>query len=320
MVVPDGVTSVGTAFAWRTQITAVTLPDAVTSLSGAFEGCSSLERVNIPLSVRTIYTDSFADCPALKEFIVPAEHAVFAAYDGVLYGKTSSGLSVLWAPPAVEGQIAVPDGVTVIPEEAFVSCVNMTGVYLPDSVLEIGRNAFAGCVSLSDIRLPANLSYLGRHAFPYNNDLNCNEYENGLYIGNEEQPYQLLVKIKDATAAAYTIHPATRMIADNVFAINGNVEEIVIPDSVFYIGNSAFYGCENLKRIVLPASLQIVESYGLQCNLEEIYYRGTAQQWAALDKQNIDEDLPVYYYSASQPSGEGNYWHYDADGKIQVWE
>lgn len=58
----------------------------------------------------------------------------------------------------------------------------------------------------------------------------------------------------------------------------------------------------------------------MQCNLEEIYYRGTAQQWAALDKQNIDEDLPVYYYSASQPSGERNYWHYDADGNIRVWE
>ena len=317
VVVADGVTSIGSAFSYRRSITSVVLPDTVESIEDAFQGCESLESVNIPLAVRTVYVGSFNGCVSLKEYIVPENHAVFASYDGVLYGKDP--LVIIWAPPAAEGKLTIPDGVTVIPEDAFSECSEITEVYIPDSVRVIEQDAFMGCSSLSDIRVPSNLLYMGYNAFPYRNELNYNEYENGLYLGNEDHPFEILAGIKDKTAKTYTIHPDTRLIADIVFAINDNFEEIVIPDSVFYIGNSAFYGCMNLKRIVLPASLKIIEANGLYANLEKIYYKGTAQQWEELDKNNIFEDAVAYIYSASQPSGEGNYWHYDADGNLQEW-
>ena len=29
--------------------------------------------------------------------------------------------------------------------------------------------------------------------------------------------------------------------------------------------------------------------------------------------------LTVYFYSATEPTADGNYWHYDNNGKIIVW-
>ena len=28
----------------------------------------------------------------------------------------------------------------------------------------------------------------------------------------------------------------------------------------------------------------------------------------------------LYYYSANEPDDEGNFWYYDKDGKITIWE
>ena len=49
---------------------------------------------------------------------------------------------------------------------------------------------------------------------------------------------------------------------------------------------------------------------------------GTAGDWDAIEILNDNEDLinaTRYYYSETAPTEAGNYWHYDANGEIEVW-
>jgi hypothetical protein len=56
-------------------------------------------------------------------------------------------------------------------------------------------------------------------------------------------------------------------------------------------------------------------------NLTSVYYMGTAEDW---DKISIDSgnscltSATKYYYSETEPTANGNYWHYATDGITPV--
>ena len=56
--------------------------------------------------------------------------------------------------------------------------------------------------------------------------------------------------------------------------------------------------------------------------LTHIYYEGTAEEWANIKVEIVNGDengeLPLYYYSETQPTAAGNYWRY-VDGVPTVW-
>ena len=58
------------------------------------------------------------------------------------------------------------------------------------------RGAFDGCKNLKDIVLPSNLKYLGKNVFRYCESIHFNEYDNAYYIGNDKNPYFVLVQAK----------------------------------------------------------------------------------------------------------------------------
>ncbi|MBQ9118220.1 MAG: hypothetical protein IJY11_03350 [Clostridia bacterium] len=70
--------------------------------------------------------------------------------------------------------------------------------------------------------------------------------------------------------------------------------EIVIPDSVTSINKYAFGECDNLTIYCEATSKPI----------------GWDSDW--------NYNCPTYWYSETQPTTEGNYWHY-VDGVPTIW-
>ena len=64
-----------------------------------------------------------------------------------------------------EGEIIVPDGVTVINVYAFMGCKGITSVKLPDSLKKIYCGAFSRCTGLSSVIIPANVERISGRAF-----------------------------------------------------------------------------------------------------------------------------------------------------------
>ena len=71
VTISNSVTSLG-GFSGCTGLTSITIPNSVTSLGG-FSGCSGLTTITIGNGVKTIYGDTFAQCPELTDVYCMAE-------------------------------------------------------------------------------------------------------------------------------------------------------------------------------------------------------------------------------------------------------
>ena len=112
-------------------------------------------------------------------------------------------------------------------------------------------------------------------------------------------------------------------IPDKVTALYGtfygcsSLQNITLSKNLSIIDDNTFYGCSKLTEIVLPKSITKIGSYSLYTyDSIVIYYEGDLESWnkiEILEDSKIEPEL-IYFYSETQPSDEGNYWHYDIDG------
>ena len=165
------------------------------------------------------------------------------SYDGT-YSVTGIGTctdSDIIIPETYEGK-----SVTSIRSYAFSGCSSLTSITIPDSVTSIGDYAFENCTSLTSVTIPDSVTSIGDDAFDGCNNLAYNEYDNCYYLGNDENPYLVLIKARDTSVTSCTINENTKIILDDAFYYCTSLTSITIPDSVTSIGSYAFWGCDSL--------------------------------------------------------------------------
>ena len=102
---------------------------------------------------------------------------------------------------------------------------------------EINDYAFAGCVYLQEVKIPDSVSKIGECAFE-----RCEGMadESGFVIVRDSlQGYY-------GDSSVVVVPDGVATISNYAFAFNFNVSEIYIPDSVSYIGEDAFFGCDDI--------------------------------------------------------------------------
>ena len=199
------------------------------------------------LPVKTIYDKAFYQNTTITSVIIP--DSVTTIGDDAFY--LCSNLT----------SMVIPDSVTTIGNSAFSNCYKLTSVVIPDSVTTIGNQVFLNCSSLTSMVIPDSVTTIGSSAFSGCSRLKLNEYENGKYLGTEDNPYFALIELTTKNLSSYTIHEDTKIIANRVFSECERLTSITIPDSVTTIGNDAFSSCTKLK---------------------DVYYTGSEEEWKAI--------------------------------------
>ena len=238
VVIGNSVTSIDeAAFAGLTMLKSVVIGASVESIgAGAFKDCLALETVDLGNNdkLKEISADTFYGCEALKA-------------------------------------INIPNSVKSIGDNAFNNCKKLANVKFPDSLKTIGDYAFDDC-PLTSINISDSIVYIGYGALYCSLVTDYNEYENAYYLGDENNPYVVLVKAKNNDIESCEIHENTRIIYDEAFYECKKLTDIDIPDSVRGIGFRVFSSCDSLKNMVIPNSVTYI-GYGafLDCiNLESI--------------------------------------------------
>ena len=256
------------------KVTEITIPDSVTSIKDyAFSGCKGLTSIVIPDSVMSIGDYAFCGCKGLASIVLPDSVTSIGA--GAF--RDCSGLT----------SITLGDGVTSIGNYAFDGCTGLTSITIPDSVTSIGESAFRGCTGLTSITIGDGVTSIGSSAF---------EGCTGL--------------------TSIVIPDSVTSIGGSAFKGCTDLTSITIPDSVTSIGGSAFYRCTGLTSIVIPDSVTSIGYYAFYycINLNTVYYGGTESDWAKIsissDGDHWITDVTRYYYSETQPTESGNFWHY----------
>ena len=160
--------------------------------------------------------------------------------------------------------VTVSEDVEAIGEYAFYTCKTLKNLNIAENgrLKNIGTYAFYGCQKLAAISLPDSVRNIGSVAFTdtsyYNNTSN---WENGLlYIGKH------LIKANSSDIGDFvTVKDGTLSIASGAMSGCYRVISVVIPESVKFIGTSAFSSCNKLIEVIDKSSLGITEtSYGLK--------------------------------------------------------
>ncbi len=92
------------------------------------------------------------------------------------------------------------------------------------------------------------------------NNLNSNIvniYDNGKYLGSEENPYLIYLTCLDSDLEEINFHPDTKTIAKNSLRLS-NVKDLVIPDYIIYLYDFYAY---NMESLTLPFNYTINPSY-----------------------------------------------------------
>ena len=246
----------------------------------AFKNCSHVTSVYIPVSVHTIYGGAFSGCSSLESLTLSwQKDDSYSKYlDGIthsgdllgyIFGQTNyAGAAVTQAYaswreatfyiPASLKTITVNGG--YIPYGAFYNCTNITNIYIDDSVINVGDNAFYNCTNL-----------------------NFNEFNGCYYLGNENNPYLVLVKTKSQDIASCEISKQTKVICSFAFDSCSSLTDISFENGsqLEHIRNYVFYNCSALKNIEIPKSMRTIGNgvfYGcdnINYNLyDNAYYLG----------------------------------------------
>ena len=333
IVIPSTITEILSSTFWGAGLTYINIPDTVTRIeSYAFMDCASLESVKmsanieflgmrifdgtawyqsqpdgyvlfgdilykhkgdvpagteieqLPADIKYIASDAFSDCSSL----------VSINLKGVsLLGQAQSVFS--WC-TSLKEVLNIPV-VETLPENFFVNCRNLDNVVLPEGIKVIGDGAFSNCRSLKNISLPSTLEKIGANAFGVCTSLKEIDIPDGVKViefgAFQQAGIETLVLPKGLT------------VLENILGGGGALTALVIPATVKQVAASTVFA-------------------GWGDDIQAIYYGGTAEEWAEFRKKIDMQYLPnatIYLYSQTEPTAEGDLWHYASDGKTPVvWQ
>ena len=130
-----------------------------------------------------------------------------------------------------------------IGEWAFADCGELLSVTIPEGVECIGYGAFSGCSRMSSVTIPSSVTHIGGEAF--RDCYNLTSVVLPIRFSNLKDIFPdsrslNVVWIDDGSKSA---------IAPDACAGMENLKSIVIPASVMNVGDRAFYNCHRLAKV-----------------------------------------------------------------------
>lgn len=341
--IPNSVTTIGnSAFKQCTWLCEVTFGTGLKSIGdSAFYGCSALEKVILPDGLTSIGESAFISCQNLWELTVPGSLTSLGDYAF----NACPNIQCLTAPICVLDAISskekmetvVITGGEVLRSNAFKNAdiinayrnPNLESLVLSEGVTRIEAEAVKDCNKLANLSLPDSLTFVGENAFYGCSKLPYHNRENGVYLGNAQNPCVVLMDVTVSSATSFEIAPETRVIYG--YALKGceKLTSITIPSNVKSIGHHAFSYCTGLTSITIPESVTTIENFAFDScsnlesvtmsknvetlgvfvfmgchNLKSIHFDGLKSEWEEMTK---DINLGIASYTV-----------YCTDGTIEV--
>ena len=195
--------------------------------------------------------------------------------------------------------IVIKEGVSKIGNYAFGSCSSLSNVTALTTSTSIGKYSFSYCNSLIDltdlsinsmdeyalkdctllkyIKLDDEVSSINKTAFYRCNNLEYNIYEDGCYLGNDNNQYLALIKPTSSTINSFIINDKCKFILDSSFVNCNKIVEIYNLSNInIEIGSNENGGISYSAFVVhdslnVPSIIKKDQEYLLAYNNEKLY-------------------------------------------------
>ena len=198
---------------------------------------------------------------ATRNITLPAtgtpEKLIFTLSDDETY------YSVKQASTSLNGTVVVPseyEGKPVkrIDSQGF-TAIQINRFVILDGVEVIGEQGISMCNNWKYARFPNTIKYLEKRSIEAITGAGCfNGYGNCSFVGNEENPYLILVKGGTKYTTSYTIPEGCKLVCDSAFNGSTSITSLSFPEGVIQLGNQAVYGCTSLETVELPTTLKYI--------------------------------------------------------------
>lgn len=273
------------AFANLPNIRSIILPSSLIVIDDyAFENCTNLEYIFIPKSVKGIGNYAFAGCENLNiEFEDGSElrYAEIESFsDTVWYAEQKANefanfviagqLVIEYLKNENQNLVTIPVQAIALKKELFMDDFDLATVELHSYIEFIGDKCFYNCISLVSVDFgsvaSSQINYVGDDAFgntPWQINQDIFVQVGGVLI--EYRGSSLDVNLPDTITA----------IEEQAFAYKA-ITSVTLPRNLKTIARRAFFNCNNLEYIEIPAQVISIgeEAFAENINLKYVTFMG----------------------------------------------
>lgn len=256
--VPDGIIEISPkAFANAHSLSKIELPEGLKIIGDEAFKSTSIEKVKIPSTVEEIGKLAFP-AYSYKHIRFDKNNRRFKTDSDCIYRINDDGTYIVIACWKTRlGKYKLDDNVKAIADNAFYNCTGLKEIVLNDKLEVIGNDVFCKN-TITSIKLPENVKEI--------NNLPLLEYE-----GKDYEEKKIDIEISPNNKH-YTMEDKTlyKVLEDGTLELllcSSKKDKIIVKDGTKIIKKSSFKNKKNIKTILLPESLELIEEFAFSgCN------------------------------------------------------
>ena len=244
--------------AHKDTVTTMVFEESVKTLgTDICNNMDALETVIMEDGITKIGAYCFYDCDALETIVFPS---TLGSIPALTCFSCDNLKDVTFN--CVEDENGAPHGIESIGQGAFMDCVKIEELVIPDSCISVDQSehttwegAFYNCTGLTTLTIPINVkvdSYgLGSKIFYGNNITEVTFTRGTTGIGAEYGDFSFIQGLASSqTVTKVTFDEGITRIGKNTLSGTG-IEDISIPSTLVEIGQDAFSGLGNVKKMAV---------------------------------------------------------------------